>query len=254
MELVSIITPMYNGRRFIAYTIESVQAQSYENWEMIIVDDNSPDNDAGLEIAEGYAKEDNRINVIALNKNQGSSGARNVGIKNAKGRYFCFLDSDDIWHENFLKSQVKFMKENSASLVYSSYDMITESGKKIKTVSVKKKVTYHELLKTNWIAMLTSMYDSKVLGIYFFDTELHSLRDDLEFWLRIIKKAKFAHGNSEVLASYRVVEDSVTHNKLKMIKPQWKIYRKIEKLNILKASYYFLWWAWRGFKKFYLPW
>ena len=116
-DLVSIMTPMYKGAAFIGETIRSVQAQTYSKWEMIIVDDCSPDDGAGITEVRKYTEKDKRIKLIASPVNKGSSGARNIALHEAQGRYITFLDSDDIWSSDFLESQLNFMKEKSAALV-----------------------------------------------------------------------------------------------------------------------------------------
>ena len=123
-DLVSIITPMYKGAALVGETIESVIAQNYQNWEMIIVDDCSPDDGAGINIVNEYKEKDSRVRLIASKENKGSSGARNIALKEAQGRYIAFLDSDDLWHPDFLERQIDFMKEKDASLVFSSYRRI----------------------------------------------------------------------------------------------------------------------------------
>ncbi|MDE7110000.1 MAG: glycosyltransferase, partial [Muribaculaceae bacterium] len=127
-ELVSIITPMYKGAAFVGETIQSVLAQGYKNWEMIIVDDCSPDDGAGIREVKNYT-EDPRIILVESKDNRGSSGARNIARQKAKGRYIAFLDSDDIWHPDFLEKQMKFMKKKDAPLVLSSYKRIDENTK-----------------------------------------------------------------------------------------------------------------------------
>ena len=114
-ELVSIITPMYNGERFVAKTIESVLNQYYKNWEMIIIDDGSKDNSPT--IVEEYSKKDKRIQLVRQ-KNAGSGAARNNGIRRAKGQYICLLDADDTWENNFLEEQIKLIKENKKIIDY----------------------------------------------------------------------------------------------------------------------------------------
>lgn len=109
MDLISIITPMYNGAKYVSYTIDSVLAQTYSNWEMIIVDDGSKDN--GAELVQTYSEKDGRIKLFRQ-ANGGSSVARNNGLKNAKGRYICFLDSDDLWESNFWRSKSYLLKQN----------------------------------------------------------------------------------------------------------------------------------------------
>ena len=114
-NLVSIITPMYKGAAFVGETVRSVQAQTYPNWEMIIIDDCSPDDGAGIAEVRKYTEKDKRIKLIASPVNKGSSGARNISLREAQGRYITFLDSDDIWSSDFLESQLNFMKEKSAA-------------------------------------------------------------------------------------------------------------------------------------------
>lgn len=114
-KLVSIITPCYNGERYVSQTIESVLAQTYTKWEMLIVDDGSKDNSA--RIIKDYCKKDSRIKLIQQ-PNGGSANARNHGIREAKGQYIALLDSDDLWEKNFLDEQIKFMQEKNAACVY----------------------------------------------------------------------------------------------------------------------------------------
>ena len=107
---VSILTPMWKGVALVGATIDSVLAQTYTDWEMIIVDDCSPDEGAGCKVVQSYADKDSRIKLIAATVNKGSSGARNEAMRNAKGRYFAFLDSDDIWHPEYLSTMMKYIK------------------------------------------------------------------------------------------------------------------------------------------------
>ena len=118
--LVSIITPAYNAAAYIAETIESVIAQTYTNWEMLIVNDCSKDNTA--EIIQNYAAKDKRIKLINLKQNSGAAVARNTAIQNAKGRYIAFLDSDDLWKKEKLQKQIQFMQQNGYAFIYSSYE------------------------------------------------------------------------------------------------------------------------------------
>ena len=143
-SLVSIITPMYKGAAFVGETIESVLAQDYENWEMIIVDDCSPDDGAGIAVVESYANKDSRIKLIASKENRGSSGARNIALQTASGDYIAFLDSDDLWSPTFLSSQLQFIKDKEAAIVFSSYRRIDENTKEeiLSPFIVPEKVNY----------------------------------------------------------------------------------------------------------------
>jgi len=243
-SIVSIITPSYNSLKFIAKTINSVLDQTYQEWEMIIIDDCS--SDASIDIIEKYIENDNRIKCIKLEKNVGPANARNVGIQEAKGKYIAFLDSDDIWFPNKLEKQIEFMQKNDLSLTYSSYETIDENNLKINIRFVKEEISYEDMLKSNHIGNLTGIYDCEKIGKYYMDDVGH---EDYTLWLKIMKDVQVTQGIKESLASYRIVSNSISANKLKVLKWQWNIYRNIVKLNIFKSSYYFLWYVYYGLKK-----
>lgn len=123
-ELVSIITPTYNSEKFIAETIESVLAQTYSNWELLITDDFSEDNTKS--IVEKYVLKDSRIKLQSLQSNAGSAVARNNSLNEAKGRYIAFLDSDDLWSPQKLEKQISFMQNYKVLFSYTSYYIVTE--------------------------------------------------------------------------------------------------------------------------------
>jgi glycosyltransferase involved in cell wall biosynthesis len=247
-NLVSIITPMYNASCFVTQTIESVLAQTYPYWEMIIINDGSKDNCA--EIVEDYTKKDSRIKLIHQ-KNAGSAAARNNGIRQANGRYIALLDADDLWEPVFLESQLNLMKEKNGLLVYASHKRIDENNHEcLKPFIVKGKVRYKDLLKTCSISCLTGLYDISVFGKIFLREDLKSLRDDYVYWLEIIKKVQIAYANPKIIASYRVLSNSASRNKRKVIKPQFRIYYEIEKLGLFKSLYYLSTWAIFGFMKY----
>ena len=247
-ELVSIITPMYNSSRFVAKTIESVLAQTYQHWEMLIVNDGSNDNSA--DIVEEYTKKDNRIKLLHQT-NAGSAAARNNALNKAKGKFIVFLDSDDIFNFNFLEKQINFLKRKNAAIVFSSYNRMNELGEMCLTpFIVPEKVSYKDILKTLPISCLTAMYDVEKIEKHFFRPELKSLRDDYVMWLEMLKKIDFAYGNKEILASYRVFANSTTGAKRKVIIPQFKVYYNVEKLGLIKSIYYLVHWAIAGFFKY----
>lgn len=244
-DLVSIITPMYKGAAFVGETINSVLSQGYDNWEMIIVDDCSPDGGAGIAEVEKYAAKDNRIKLIASKENRGSSGARNIALREAKGRYIAFLDSDDIWHPDFLEKQLAFMHKSEAPLVFSSYKRIDENTKEeiLKPFIVPLNVTYKSLLKTCPIFPSTAIYDTQKTPKIYFNEELGSLRDDYVYWLAMFKSIEKGYGNKEILVDYRMRKSSVTGDKKKVIKPQWKVLYEVEKLGLVRSAYYMVNWA-----------
>ena len=248
--LVSIITPMYNGATFVGQTIESVLKQTYEKWEMIIVDDFSPDDGSGIREVKRYT--DNRIFLIENKVNSGSSGARNTALRVAKGQYIAFLDADDLWHPSFLEKQLNFMKDKNASIVFSSYRRIEEltSEEILSPFIVPDKVNYSSLLRTCPIFPSTAIYDLTKVKKIFFNEEMGSLRDDYVYWLSMLKKVDYAYGNKEVLVDYRIRKTSVTGNKKKVIVPQWKVLHEVEKLSWLRSAYYIFCWAFIGYFKY----
>jgi teichuronic acid biosynthesis glycosyltransferase TuaG len=239
--LVSIITPMYNGARFVSQTIDSVLMQTYGNWEMFVIDDGSKDN--GPEIVSGYAAADPRIKLLRQ-ANGGSAAARNNGIRAANGQYIALLDSDDTWNPDFLEQQLALMKERNALLVYSSHTRIDENSNEIlKPFIVPEKVTYKDLLKNCYISCLTGLYDTSVYGKVYLREEMKSLRDDYVYWLEIMKKVQVAYGNRAVIANYRMLDTSASRKKQKVIIPQFKVLYQVERQGLLKSLYYLGSWA-----------
>ncbi len=250
-ELVSIITPMYKGAAFVGETIQSVLSQEYDNWEMIIVDDCSPDGGAGITEVKKYTH-DPRIKLIESKQNRGSSGARNIALKEAKGQYIAFLDSDDIWHPEFLEKQMAFLHKKEAPLVFSSYRRIDENTKEelLRPFIVPEKVSYKSLLKTCPIFPSTAIYDTSKTPKIFFNEDLGSMRDDYVYWLKMFKDISYGYGNPEILVDYRMRKSSVTGNKSKVIKPQWNVLHKVEKLGLIPSAYYLLCWAFISYFKY----
>lgn len=250
--LVSIITPMYKGAEFVGDTIESVLKQTYTNWEMIIVDDCSPDDGAGIEVVKRY--ENPRIKLIESKENRGSSGARNIALREAKGQYIALLDSDDMWPEEYLKSQVEFLKKNEAVIVYGAVQRVDEVTKeKISTPFPRpKRINYNGLLKVCPICPSATVYDVGKCDKYFFDESLGSMRDDYAYWLAMLKNISWAYYNEDVVILYRVRQDAVTANKRKTISSQWKVLREVEHVPFFKAVYCLLYWSINGIVKFKL--
>lgn len=232
---VSIITPVYNGEKYIEETIRSVIAQSYSNWEMLIFNDNSKDNT--LNIVKKYVELDNRIKLINSSLNVGVIKARNKLIELSVGKYIAFLDADDYWHSEKLCRQTKFMEENNVLISCTDYFRIFEDGKIINKIITKEKISYDDMLKNNYMGCLTVMYNSKELGKRYFP--VREKNEDYALWLEIIKEVGNVYGINETLAYYRVLSKSRSSNKFKTAKDRWKIYREVEKLSLVKSIYYF---------------
>ena len=245
-QLVSIITPSYNSKRFIKETIDSVLSQTYQNWEMIIVDDCSKD--GSVEYIKNIIKNDERIKIIALSKNVGAAEARNKALDIAKGRYIAFLDSDDVWYENKLEEQIKFMKENNYAFTYTAYIPISEDGKEeYKPIYVPDKLNYEQYCKNTIIGCLTVIIDKSIVGEF----KMPNIKSshDMALWLLIMKRGFNAYGLNKILAKYRLVSNSNTSKKFKAAKDVWRVYRDIERLNILKSSWYFCNYIYNALKK-----
>lgn len=242
--MVSIITPTYNSEKYIKQTIESVLSQTYQNWELIIIDDCSIDKT--LEIVRQY--QDDRIKIIPLKANVGAAEARNIGLREAKGKYIAFLDSDDLWKNEKLEKQLKFMIENNYAFSFSSYQLMKEDGTIInKVIKAPTVLTYDKYLKNTAIGCLTVIIDKEKTG-YFEFPQIKSSHD-MALWLNIMKRGFNAYGYDEVLAYYRLSNNSVSSNKLKSAKTVWKVYRDFERLSFFKSLYCFTFYALNSIKR-----
>ena len=243
--LVSVITPSYNSLSFIEETIKSVKAQSYSNWEMLIVDDYSQD--GSREIIRKYAEVDKRIKLISLSENGGVAKARNVALQEAKGDYVAFLDSDDLWLPQKLEKQVAFMREGNIAFSFTSYTVIEEGGHTLAMdIHVPQKVTYEHLLGNTIIGCLTVMLDRKKLQ----QIQMPLIQpEDTALWLLLLRQGFQAHGLPEILSKYRIVKNSISRNKFKAAYRYWKLIRIQENLNLLRANFYFSKYAYHALMK-----
>lgn len=245
--LVSIVTPCYNSEHFIETTYNSIKAQSYTNWEWIVIDDAS--SDKSLEIIKSYAKTDDRIIVLENKKGLGPGPTRNKGIEAAKGKYLTFIDSDDVWHPNFIEKSIATMKEKDAGFTFASYERHNEDfSEQFDDFIVPDRLDYKQLLYTCPISCLTAFIDIEKYG----KLKMPDLpkRQDYALWLEYLKIIPFAYGIKEPLAKYRIRTSSVSSNKRKVIKYQFKVYYEHQKLGLFKSLFYLSSWAYHGFKKY----
>lgn len=246
--LVSIVTAVHNGRAFFAETIDTVQRQSYDNYEWIIVDDKS--DDGTQEVIRKVAKGDTRIRVIELTKNGGAAKARNAGIKESKGDFLCFLDADDLWEKDKLKKQVKFMRSGDYAFSFTGYEFADATGKPNgKVVRVPAKISYRQALKNTTIWTSTVMFDMKKLSVENVLMPDVKRGQDTATWWKVLKKVDYAYGLDEVLSYYRRSAGSLSSNKLTALKRTWNLYRNVEHLGILKSSYCFLIYCFNAVKR-----
>ena len=232
--LVSIVTPCYNADKFISEAIESVLAQTYQNWEMLICDDCSTDK--SVEIIKSYAEKDSRIKLFITEHNTGTPAEpRNIGIDNAKGYCVAFLDADDQWLPKKLETEISFMLKGGYEIVYSNYEKISWDGKRDGHVIIAPKIaTYNDMVKSCVVPFLTSVIRRDIIGNIRFKT---MPKEDYAFWLRVFKQGVVAYNTNTLQGLYRLTQNSRSSNKINMAKGQWRILREEEKLSFCYSLY-----------------
>ena len=238
---LTILVVTYNQEQYVQQCLDSIIGQNVNfDYEIIIGDDCSIDNTE--DIVNKYMKIDSRIKFFKLDTNSGAGVARNNSIKNAQGRFLAFCDSDDCWHPEKLEVQLAFMNEHNYEFSYTSYDTCNEDNKIIGYVKCKKKISYITLLKDNGIGCLTSIYDTARIGKIYMPTIRK--RQDWGLWLSVIKKTHYAYGLQKSLAKYRIRENSISANKLSMLKYNYKLYNNVEGFSKISSFillvFYFL--------------
>ena len=244
---MSIITPCYNAEKTIVTTIESVINQSFQDWEMLIIDDCS--NDSSPEIIKKYADKDYRIKYFRTHKKSGSpSLPRNIGIENAKGKYIAFLDSDDVWLPDKLEKQIEFIEKNDYSFIYSDYEKINHLGERNnRIVKMPESASFWDVLETCTIPCLTALLTKDIIG----NTRFKSIpKEDFAFWLEILKKNVDAYNTGKVHALYREQQTSRSSDKFAMIRNQWYVLRKVEGVKPVVATYFMIKYLLYGFLKY----
>lgn len=262
-DMVSIIVPVYMAGDYIIQTIEMVKAQTYKEWELILVDDCSRDNSA--EIIRGVIQEmslpelpqeshekgytltkTERFCLIEKEKNEGAAKARNIGIGQAGGRYIAFLDADDVWAPDKLEKELAFIKDKHAAFAFTAYEFGDENAQGLgKIVSVPERLTYRRALSRTVIFTSTVMFDMRKIT-----KELISMpeveSEDTATWWKILRAGYTAYGLNEVLVIYRRPKKSLSSNKFKAMKRIWNLYRKEEKLTLPVSCFCFCLWAARA--------
>lgn len=251
-DMVSIITPVYRCEKYISKTIESVQKQTFQNWEMLLVDDCTPDNSAGI-IAK-YAEKDKRIRYIKQPQNGGAALARNAGLRVAKGRYIAYLDADDVWLPTKLERQIKFMDENNVQFSCCDYEKIEEDDTPLnKVVHMPKTITYNQLLSNTIIQTVGVIVDLDKVDRRLLEMPNVRRGQDSATWLQMLRNGVKFVGQNEVLAQYRRVPQSLSANKFSAMKRTWYLYRGVEHLSIPKSIFCLIGWAYHAsIKRIYL--
>lgn len=244
-DLVSIVMPAYKAEKTVAEAIRSVQAQSYPHWQLLVVDDGSPDGTADV-VAE-LAKSDPRIELVRQ-ANAGPAMARQKALDHAHGRYIAFLDSDDLWLPGKLERQLAFMAEHRAALSYTAFRRIQADGSGLgQLISIPSRLTYRALLGNTAIATSTAVIDKSITGEFSITKTYY---DDFVLWLSILKRGHVGLGLNEDLMRYRVMSGSVSRNKLRSARMVWRTYRDIEGLNAPLAAVHFARYALHALRKY----
>ena len=243
-ELISIVMPVYNASAWLEETVESVQKQTYENWELIAVDDCSPDE--SFRMLERMAQKDARIRPIRREENGGAARTRNTGMDAARGQYLAFLDSDDLWDAKKLEKELAFLKERQAAFAFTAYEFGDENGRgNGRIVHVPPTLDYRHALSRTIIFTTTVMFDLQRI-----DRELIRMPDvkseDTAIWWKILRSGYTAHGLNENLAIYRRPKGSLSSNKMEAVRRIWNLYRNQEKLSVPVSAWHLFFWAWRA--------
>ncbi len=282
-ETVSIIVPVYRAKLYIAETIAMVKKQTYPDWELLLIEDCSPDDSAAVirkMLAEyGFsnvraedqdaenAKQGNlspdgwqnirsieeyqdisgrRILLVCKEKNEGAAAARNTGLDMAQGRYIAFLDADDVWYAEKLEKEIRFMRDKQAGFVFAAYEFGDEQAQPTgKVVHVPEELTYRQALSRTVIFTTTVLFDRNIIP-----ADLMKMPDvaseDTATWWQILRAGYRAYGLNEVLAIYRRPAKSLSSNKFAAVKRIWNLYRRQENLSVTAAVRYFILWAYRA--------
>lgn len=273
-ELISIIVPVYRAEDYIAEAVAMVQAQTWQAWELLLVEDCSPDNSAevirstlqremeslsfgdwrrelesrpGIRLIEAYTGAGGqRITLICKEKNEGAARARNTGLSMAQGRYIAFLDADDVWHVDKLEKEMHFLQDRQAGFVFTAYEFGDEQARPTgKVVHVPAELTYRQALSRTVIFTTTVLFDRKKIP----DGLLHMPvveSEDTATWWQILREGYTAYGLDEVLAVYRRPAQSLSSNKITAVRRIWNLYRRQEKLSVAASAWYFVMWAYRA--------
>ena len=225
MVQVSIIIPVYNAERFIEKAVESVLEQTYEDFEIILIDDRSTD--TSYEIMKNLQKRDKRICVLQNSCNSGVAYTRNYGVENAEGKWIAFLDSDDYWEKTKLEKQMRIHMENpDIVLSYTGTSFVSETGEEYKYVMhAKEKFTFKELLHKNIISCSSVVVRKDVIKKYGMISD--NMHEDYTAWLNILREYPYAYGVDEPLLVYRFVKNSKSSSRIKSAKMIFNSYRSV---------------------------
>lgn len=245
-ETVSIIVPVYNAEKYIVETMEHVAAQTYEDWELLLVVDGCGDDCA--RVIREYQKTtgEKRLQLMVNEENMGAARSRNRGLLAARGRYIAYVDADDLWRPEKLERQLQYMREKQAAFVFTGYEFADEQGAGTgRVVHVPSRLTYREALKNTTIFTSTVMFDTQRIPREMLEMpEIKS--EDTALWWKVLREGHTAWGLDQNLVLYRRPRQSLSSNKLEAVRRIWNLYRRAEGLSVPYSLYNFCFWAWRA--------
>ena len=247
-DKISIIVPVYNAEKYLSETVNSVRSQTYDNWELLLIDDGSTD--ASRQVIEELLLKnpDERIRLL-VKENSGAARTRNTGLDIAAGRYIAYLDADDLWQKEKLEKQLNFMQGKGAAFSFTGYEFADENGRGTgKVVKVPETLSYKQALKNTTIFTSTVMFDTKRISKEQLVMPVIK-SEDTALWFRVLHQGYTAYGLNENLVRYRRVGNSLSSNKLEALRRIWNLYRKAEKLSLPYSMYNFFFWAIRAVKR-----
>lgn len=254
-ELVSIITPVHNAENFIRDTIDCVRAQSYRNWELLLIEDGSADHTMDVMTAYLDELEDERIRLerrrisAPEEKMFGAARARNLGISLARGRYIAYLDADDRWRADKLEKELAFLREKRAGFVFTGYEFGDEHAEGTgKVVHVPETLNYRQALANTTIFTSTVMIDTKKIEKSLIEMPYIKSEDTASWW-QILKTGVTAYGLDENLVIYRRAGKSLSSNKIEALRRIWNLYRKAAGLSVWASACHFVPWAYRAVRR-----
>ena len=248
IPLVSVIIPVYNAERYLEQTVRSVQAQTFSNLEVLLVDDCSTD--SSREIMCQLALNDSRIQVYFNEQNLGVAATRNFAIEKSRGAYLAFLDADDLWYPKKLEKQLSLQRQTEADIIYSSYSLINDecepSGR---SFVVRPRVDFDSMLFRNEIGCSTALVRKAALGMHRFSEIFY--HEDYVLWMLLLRSGCAAAGVTDVLVDYRILPGSRSYRKFQSARMRWIIYRKALKLPLWKCICAFVSYAISGIMTYY---
>lgn len=229
---VSIIMPYYNAAKYIDESVDAIIAQTYENWELLIVDDCSPGAE-NLDILKAQAAKDSRIIILCTPQNSGAGIARNVAIKEARGRYIAFCDSDDWWYPTKLEEQIKFMQENAYEFVCTYYEDTNEMLEPYYTMQQPVRQNYKDMISGCNVGTPGVIFDTQRIGKKYMPEMRRG--EDWGLWMIILKEVDYLYTYPKVLWKYRHVSGSETSNKWKLLMAVNRMYRQVLGFSFIKS-------------------